>query len=75
MTVQTGRWEQRSSIPDLTVARFNHASMTIGKQAYIACGRGYCGVLSSVEMLRIGAEAWELIEIPDLKPRVSPILC
>ena len=25
-------------------------------------------------MLRLGAEAWELIEIPDLVPRSSPIL-
>ena len=74
MAVQTGQWEQRSSIPDLTVARSSHASMTLGKQCYVACGYGNLyKYLSSIEMLRIGAESWVLIQIPDLTPRSLPI--
>ena len=75
--MQTGQWEQRS-FPDLTVARHSHASMTLDKQCYVACGMGMrygLKKLSSVEMLRIGAEAWVLIEIPDLTPKIWPILC
>lgn len=77
MAVQTGRWEQKSFIPDLTVARCDHASMTLGNQCYVACGWGGnddSKFLSSVEMLRLGAKAWVLIEIPDLTPRGGPIL-
>ena len=57
LDVQTGQWEQMSSIPNLTVARYNHSSMTLGKQAYVACGMGglFRKSLSSVEMLRMGA--------------------
>ena len=74
LAVQTGLWEQSSSIPDLNVARANHASMTLGKQVYVACGEGYGGnLLASVEIFRLGAEAWVLIEIPDLTPRGLPV--
>ena len=71
LAVQTGLWEQRS-FPELNVARFMHASMTQGKQCYVAGGMadgyGY-KKLSSMEMLRMGAQAWELIDIPDFTPR------
>ena len=71
LAVQTGRWEQRS-FPALNVARHLHASLTLDKQAYVACGRGPRD-LRSVEMLRMGAQAWELIDIPDLTPRFIPV--
>ena len=49
--------------------------MSLYKQCYVACGVGdYEEYLSSVEMLRLGAQAWELIEIPDLTPRRIPII-
>jgi len=32
------------------------------------------GWLRSVEMLRLGAQAWVLIDIPDLTPRILPII-
>ena len=74
MAVQTGRWEQRSSIPELTVARFYHASMTLDKQVYVSCGmRARHEYLASVEMLRMGAQAWELIDIPDFYRRSIPV--
>ena len=73
MAVQTGRWEQKSSIPELTVARTSHASMTLGRQCYVACGEGNRGYLRSVEMLRMGAQAWVLIDIPDVTPRCNPV--
>ena len=71
--MQTGQWEQ-GSIPDLNIARRRHASMSLDKQVYVACGLGDdLEFLSSVEMLRLGAEAWMLIEIPDLTPRCDPV--
>ena len=74
LAVKMGRWEQSSSIPDLNVARAIHASMTLRKQCYVACGYGDDDeFLSSVEMLRMGAEAWVLIEIPGLTPRMIPV--
>ena len=48
--------------------------MSLGLQCYVAGGEGRGGYLASVEMLRLGAEAWVLIDIPDLKPRSFPIL-
>ena len=72
LAVQTGQWEQ-GSIPDLNIARSCHASMSLYKQVYVACGRGDGGDLASVEMFRLGAEAWELINIPDLTPRYHPV--
>jgi len=30
-------------------------------------------MLSSIEMLRMGAQAWELIVIPELTPRINPV--
>ena len=39
LTVQTGQWERRS-FPALNIARHTHASMTLDKQAYVACGLG-----------------------------------
>ena len=74
LAVQTGQWEQRS-FPDLNVARAEHSSMSQGNQCYVAGGCVDGGVgnddenLSSVEMLRLGAQTWELIEIPGLTPR------
>lgn len=55
--------------PALNVARFNHSSMVLRSQVYVACGQGNEGRLSSVEMLMRGAKKWVLIEIPDLEPR------
>ena len=73
LAVQTGQWEQKS-FPDLNIARKCHASMSLDKQCYVACGYGGgAKLLSSVEMLRLGAQAWELIEIPDLTPRFNPV--
>ena len=48
--------------------------MTLGKQVYVACGHDGNKLLASVEMLRLGAQAWALINIPDLEPRVYPII-
>ena len=74
LAMQTGQWEQGSN-PDLNIARRGHASMSLDKQCYVACGWGEGGkFLSSVEMLRLGAQTWELIKIPGLKPRYRPIL-
>jgi len=79
LAVQTGQWEQRS-FPDLNVARAEHSSMSQGNQCYVAGGCVDGGVgnddenLSSVEMLRLGAQTWELIEIPGLTPRCFPII-
>ena len=73
MDLQTDRWRQNMS-PDLNKARCNHSSLGIGNQCYVACGDGDKGLLSSIEILRLGAEAWELIEIPDFAPRVNPSL-
>ena len=70
--MQTGQWKQGSN-PELNIARSSHASMTIGNQCYVACGKGGGGYLASVEMLRLGAEAWVLIDIPDLTPRLMPV--
>ena len=74
LAVQTGQWEQRS-FPDLNIARYCHASMSLDKQVYVACGVGNDDeFLSSVEMLRLGAKAWELIKIPDFTNREYPII-
>ena len=73
MDVQTDRWRE-SSLPALNVARSSHASLGLGQQCYVACGCGNSdNWLRSVEMLRMGAQAWELIEIPELTVRGSPI--
>ena len=62
-------------MPDLKIARRNHSSLGRQDQVYVACGVSDGIVpLSSVEMLRLGADEWELIEIPDLAPRYRPIL-
>ena len=51
----------RARPKDLNVARHSHASMSLGKQVYVACGYGdgnkgnYGELLNSVEMLRMGA--------------------
>ena len=73
MAVQTGRWQQKS-FPDLNVARMNHASLGFANQCYVACGHADNDLLSSMEMLRLGAHEWELIDIPDLTPRHTPII-
>ena len=66
---------QESSLPALNVARLNHSSMALGDQAYVACGLSRRMPLSSMETLRRGAQAWELIDIPNLSPRWFPVLC
>ena len=73
LDVQTVQWEKRS-FPDLNVARHSHVSMTLDKQCYVACGNDGSELLRSIEMLRLGAQAWELIAIPELTPRRYPIL-
>ena len=73
MAVQTSKWS-RESLPDLKQARRQHSSVGIGEQCYVACGVGDGGYLASVEMLRLGAKAWVLIEIPDFTRRVNPII-
>ena len=73
MNVQTGQREQSWCIPNLIVARRLHASMTFGWQCFVACGDGGSKNLSSVEMLRKGAKAWFLDEIPNLTPRLFPV--
>ena len=76
LIVKEEKWE-RKSLPDLNVARFNHSSCSVTSedQVYVACGEGDGGEkLASVEMFRLGAEAWVLIDLPGLTPRVSPIL-
>ena len=74
MDLQTNKWG-RNSQPDLNVARSRHSSCSFGEdQVYVACGVGDDGDLASIEMLRLGAQAWELIEVPDLTPRLNPVL-
>ena len=48
-----------------------HTSMSLGHQVYVACGYNDKSgkFLSSVEMLRMGAQAWVLINIPELTLR------
>ena len=73
LDLQCDKW-QTKPFPKLNEARFSHSSVGLGEQCYIACGMGDDGgFLSSIEMLRLGAEAWELIVISDLTPRVVPI--
>ena len=46
-----------------------------GDQVYVACGSDEDdNPLGSVEMFRLEAQAWELIDIPDLTPRYLPVL-
>ena len=79
MNLQTSKWG-RNSLPDLNEARCHHSSCSFGgDQVYVACGRGNVIPrnvipLTSVEMLRLGAQAWELINIPDLTLRTYPII-
>ena len=73
MAVQTGMWRQKP-FPALNVARHSHSSLGLGNKIFVACGYGEDDCLRSVEMLRLGAETWVLIDIPDLTPRVMPIL-
>ena len=71
LIVKVGEWHWRS-LPDLNVARSHHSSCSVTSedQVYVACGRGDGGKkLASVEMFRLGAEAWVLIDIPGLSPR------
>ena len=50
--------------------------MVLGQQTFVACGKDWSdGPLASVEMLRLKANAWELIEIRDFKLRILPIFC
>ena len=73
MDLETEKWQHDSS-PDLTIARSDHSSCSFGDQVYVACGYGADGnMLSSIEMLRMGAQAWELIVIPELTPRINPV--
>ena len=73
MDLHTDRWQQKHSVPDLNIARCSHASLGLDQQVYVACGLGDDGFLASVEMLRLGARVWELIDIPDLELRQLPI--
>ena len=42
----------------------------------MACGIGTNGsLLSSVELFKLGAQAWVLIYLPDLTPRTIPVFC
>ena len=70
LIVKEGKWG-RKSLPDLNVARFYHSSCSVTSedQVYVACGEGDDGYLASVEMFRLGAEAWVLIDLPGLTPR------
>jgi len=71
LIVKERKWG-RKSLPDLNVARAYHSSCSVTSedQVYVACGRGDGGKkLASVEMFRLGAEAWVLIDIPGLSPR------
>ena len=72
MNLNAGRWGKKS-LPDLNQERSNHAALGLGEQVFVACGACQNGELSSVEMLRLGAKAWELIDIPDLSPRTNPV--
>ena len=76
MDVLTGKWLQKSS-PDLNIARYGHSSLGLQDRTFVACGDGDNGWqnLNSVEMLRLGAESWELINIPEFTPRRNPVLC
>ena len=75
MDLKTQRWQEEPFLP-LNVTRYLHASLGLGNQAYVACGTDkFMTYLRSVEMLRIGAQAWDLIDVQNLKPRTSPILC
>ena len=73
MDLHTGKW-QDESLPSLNQGRCFHSSLGIRDQVYVACGENSDGEMSSVEMLRLGAEAWDLIEIPDFTQRIRPIL-
>ena len=73
MDVQTEKWQQKS-YPELNTARCYHTALGLEEQCYVACGWGADGTLNSLEMHRLGTEAWVLIYIPDMKPRAHPIL-
>ena len=73
MDVQTDSWRKDIS-PALNVARRYLTSCAMGQQVYVACGLAD-EALSSVEILRQGAVAWELIEIPDFLPRWDALFC
>ena len=73
MAVQTNEWQQKS-FPDLNKARHWHKSLGLGEQVYVTCGVDQNDkMFSSCEMLRLGADLWEIIDIPDLTPRVLPV--
>ena len=73
MDLETELWQQKK-LPDLNTARSDHSALGLGvDQVYVACGNGGDGYLKSVEMLRLGANFWELIDIPDLTPRFRPV--
>ena len=43
---------------------------------FVACGRGDNNLyLNSVEVLRLGEQAWSLVDLPDLMPRIFPLFC
>ena len=74
MDVQTGKWQEQSFPTLLNIGRFYHSSMSLRDQTFVACGYSKNGcLLQSVEMLWLGEEAWELINIPALTPRINPI--
>ena len=75
MPVATGKY-QKQPMPDLNVARANHSSLGLAEQVFVACGKGENGIdLNSVEMLRLGEQAWSLIDLPELTPRRNPLFC
>ena len=71
MNLQTDNWQL---LPDLNIARKFHSSLGLQYQAYIVCGQkdNDEAKLSSMEIFRPGAEAWELIDIPGFEPRMTP---
>jgi len=71
MNLLTEKWQK---MPDLNVGRYTHSSLGLGRQVYVACGWGADNFLASVEILRHGAQEWDLIEIPDLEVRTHIIL-
>ena len=73
MELKTERWLQKS-FPDLIQARYWHVSCSVGEQIYVAGGDNHRHkMLSSIEIFRLGTDAWVLIDIPDLTPRVLPV--
>ena len=75
MQVAIGKWEKQP-LPDLNVARYAHGSLGLADQVFVACGEGNNHPqLNSVEVLRLGEQAWSLVVLPDLTPRSIPLFC